>query len=189
MSHSDAMDVVPPFSTQDSNCGMNVVAQSLSVTLAEKVCRKLSGPPCTTKCLQPAVAATYLRDTRMMTSYNRATAVMTSYNRAACSQHTFYRRGSTRWGYRRPPVTVEGRSNFESSNSTKCRWGIDSIFVSGTEYHCLAVPSQTVLQRLRSIQGTLRTSRRYDPMPVKRKYTTIASYRIQRGLCEARTSA
>ena len=50
----------PPLSTQLSNWGINVVAQSRRVTLAEKVCRRVSGPPCTTKCLQPAVAATYL---------------------------------------------------------------------------------------------------------------------------------
>eukprot|EP00036_Acanthoecidae_sp_10tr_P015574 CAMPEP_0206297218 /NCGR_PEP_ID=MMETSP0106_2-20121207/6061_1 /ASSEMBLY_ACC=CAM_ASM_000206 /TAXON_ID=81532 /ORGANISM="Acanthoeca-like sp., Strain 10tr" /LENGTH=79 /DNA_ID=CAMNT_0053727881 /DNA_START=1657 /DNA_END=1896 /DNA_ORIENTATION=+ len=48
----------PPAATQASNAGIKVVAQSRRDTLASKVCRIVSGPPCTTRCLQPAVAAT-----------------------------------------------------------------------------------------------------------------------------------
>ena len=51
MALKEHMRPSPPVRTQASKAGRKVAAQSRSVTLAEKVRRSGSGPPCTAKCL------------------------------------------------------------------------------------------------------------------------------------------
>lgn len=56
------MKLKVPALAQASNCGRNVVLQSLSDTSALKLNREtgmFSGPPWTSKCLQPALASMY----------------------------------------------------------------------------------------------------------------------------------